>query len=358
MLLLPIGVLALSALGGSAQHCTVPGGLKIDSGAYEQAKLDCVSDPAVRRVAEVHPVASSVIERSLWAVGGGVGPLSPTCPSPSQLAGNDDGSTGLIKFSTSFKFLGAVYPGVFVNNNGILTFISSFSTFTPYDLGRLPAVAPYWADVDTRGCGTLKYCQTTDAGVLTAVADTIGNGQTVAWAFIATWDEVGHFNIACDKRNSFQTILAKLGDGSSVVVFNYGNIEWTTGNAGGGSGGLGGTPAFVGFYNGDGTSTSTTQLPTSLTDAIVDVEERSNVNVSGRYVFSVSGAIVVEPCSGNTVSTTGFAPCTACPSGFIANAHHTNCNPLTSAPTATPSSAPTSMPTVPPTKLPSASRTP
>ena len=51
------------------------------------------------------------------------------------------------------------------------------------------------------------------------------------------------------KTNTFQAVLVT--DGLySFVLFNYGDINWTTGTASGGDAftGLGGTPAQVGLY--------------------------------------------------------------------------------------------------------------
>lgn len=74
--------------------------------------------------------------------------------------------------------------------------------------------------------------------------------------FVVTWDDVGYFNEHGDLRNTFQVAIS---DGTNVdmglgnnVCFSYGDMQWTTGDASGGSGGFGGVPATVGVNRGDG----------------------------------------------------------------------------------------------------------
>ena len=74
---------------------------------------------------------------------------------------------------------------------------------------------------------------------------------------------------------------------NSFVIFLYadGGIQWTTGDASNGVNGFGGTPAQVGFNAGDGVRSAT--VPASRTDAIVDIELTSNVDVPGMWVLQV-----------------------------------------------------------------------
>jgi len=87
--------------------------------------------------------------------------------------------------------------------------------------------------------------------------------------------------------------------GYTYSLFNYGDITWTTGDASGGSNGLGGVPAVVGFAKGsDGVYT---ELAGSMTSSIIDVELGSNVYINGvaqtgQYLFSVGDGVVITPC--------------------------------------------------------------
>ena len=90
------------------------------------------------------------------------------------------------------------------------------------------------------------------------------------------------------QTNTFQCVMATDGV-ISFVIFLYaeGEIQWTTGDASDGVGGLGGTPAQVGFNAGDGVRFAT--IPNSRTDAIVNIDEMpGNTGKNGSWVFKVS----------------------------------------------------------------------
>src|SRR5947209_7268098 len=76
----------------------------------------------------------------------------------------------------------------------------------------------------------------------------------IANEIIVTWDQVGYFGIHADKLNSFQLVLRGPGftipAGEGAIGFFYKGMQWETGDASGGSGGFGGTPAAVGFGDG------------------------------------------------------------------------------------------------------------
>src|SRR5262245_49645796 len=69
------------------------------------------------------------------------------------LARNDDGSTGVVSLPFGLNFYGQGYTQAFVNNNGNITFDMPLSTYTPFGIvGTFtPIIAPFFADVDTRG---------------------------------------------------------------------------------------------------------------------------------------------------------------------------------------------------------------
>lgn len=85
----------------------------------------------------------------------------------------------------------------------------------------------------------------------------------------------------------------------SFVIFLYadGEIQWTTGDASGGTNGLGGTEAQVGFNAGDGIRF--TSVPGSQTPAIINIDTTSNVGNPGVWIFQVD-ADEVPPTPGCT----------------------------------------------------------
>lgn len=177
---------------------------------------------------------------------------------------NDDGSSNELNLPFEINFFGNAFNNFWINNNGNLTFNSPLSTFTPdpFPVANQPMIAPYWGDVDTQcdSCGAVYVASP--------------NANTV----VVTWDSVGYFPQSSDLTNTFQTILRNRSDtgaGNFDVEFRYGQLEWTTGDASGGSGGLGGTPAQAGFDAGDNTNFLT--LPGSLTGNVLNLQNTSNL---------------------------------------------------------------------------------
>ena len=99
------------------------------------------------------------------------------------------------------------------------------------------------------------------------------------------------------QTNTFQCVLVT-DTIRSFVIFLYAEdgIQWTTGDASGGSGGFGGTPAQVGFNAGDGIRFFS--VPGSQTNDIVNIETTSNVGRPGVWMFRVDEEeIVSSECS-------------------------------------------------------------
>lgn len=267
----------------------------------------------------------------------------------STLQGNDDGSTGLdggagavnFGFGTSLNFFGASYSSAYVNNNGNITFAAPLREFTPFGLTTTlgtPIIAPFFADVDTRGTtgaggdgggnagnvpqafggsGLVTYgvgsvagrtafgvnwfsdCTSwTGAGTGPSCADFASTGGLVG---------VGYFNNGVNRRNIFQLILidrTDTGAGNFDIEFNYNQLQWEAGSASGGTGGLGGQSARVGYSNGTGVAGSFQELGGSgVNGAFLDggpagtslVRNSRNSAVLGRYLFEVRGGAVQPP---------------------------------------------------------------
>ena len=155
------------------------------------------------------------------------------------MAPNDDGSTGLIPLQFPFCFYGTSQTDMYINNNGNISFGASYGTFSsnPFPDATYVMVAPFWADVDTRGTGEVWY------------------KVTPTYAIIR-WHNVGYFSSQTDKINDFQLIITDGNDpiipGGNNIAFCYGDMQWTTGSASSGVNGFGGTPATVGANYGDG----------------------------------------------------------------------------------------------------------
>ena len=154
---------------------------------------------------------------------------------------NDDWATLAIPIPFNFCFYGRQINEFFLNNNGNISFDTAYSTFTakPFPDTSYKMVAPFWADVDTRGpLSGLVYYKIEPTHV------------------IIHWENVGYFNAQDDKLNSFQLIITDGNDPilghNRNVAFCYQDMSWTTGSASLGVNGFGGTPATVGVNQGNG----------------------------------------------------------------------------------------------------------
>ena len=160
---------------------------------------------------------------------------------------NDDFSSNLITLPFQFNLYGQFYSDCYINNNGNVSFNAPYGTYSanPFPTAGFTMVAPFWADVDTRGedgnglnGGTVKY-------------------KITPTAMFVNWTEVGYFASQTDKHNTFQLIITDgtdpvIGVGNNVA-FCYKEMEWTTGSASQGVGGFGGIPSTVGANEGNGT---------------------------------------------------------------------------------------------------------
>jgi hypothetical protein len=167
------------------------------------------------------------------------------CAGPGTCHYNDDFSIGA-SLPFTFSLYGAQYTSIFINNNGNLSFGSAFGSFSPtgFPANGFAMVAPFWSDIDTGDSG--------DNGELGRV----WRKQVGTNTFAVAWDHVGHYNENFDRENTFQVLISDgtnpdMGLGNNVC-FCYEDMEWTTGDASGGSGGFGGTPATVGANHGNG----------------------------------------------------------------------------------------------------------
>ena len=223
-----------------------------------------------------------------------------------SLAANDDGSTGLVDIGFNINYFGSTNSRLYVNNNGNVTFDAPLRQFTPFGLSKplgTPIIAPFFADVDTRG-------EVEDANNLTKYGTGTIDGHR---AFGVTWLEVGYFSSHTDLLNSFQMILidrSDLGAGNFDIEFNYENIDWETGDASGGEDGLDGNSVAVGFSNGTGNPGTYYEFEGSMVNgALLDnnfetglIHNSRSCTVDGRYLFSVRNGFLTVLYEGGGIT--------------------------------------------------------
>ncbi|MBS1872640.1 MAG: putative Ig domain-containing protein [Acidobacteria bacterium] len=217
---------------------------------------------------------------------------------------NDDGSSAATPLGFSINFFGKVRDSAFVNNNGNITFDNALATYTPFGLQKTSReiIAPFFADVDTRGPAST---------VLTYGQDTV-NGHK---AFAANYVDVGYYQQHDDKRNRFQVVVidrSDTGAGNFNIEFNYERIVWETGDASGGTNGYGGTPATVGWSNGTTDGGSSFQLEGSMVSGVfLDSGSRAlirahlNTSQVGRLLFQARDGSISQ---GLQILSNGSAP--------------------------------------------------
>lgn len=219
------------------------------------------------------------------------GPVRAGGFSLNAMSRNDDGSVGPVGIGFDANFFGTTYNQLYVNNNGNVTFNGSLGAFTPFDLlsTSTPIIAPFFADIDTRGSNTSPV--TYGEGLVDGLS-----------AFCVNWLNVSHYSTG-DALNSFQLVLIERSDtgvGNFDIEFNYDAITWETGQASGGnSSGLGGDSARAGYSNGVDTALELTG--SAVNGAFLDSNfgtgliHNSNVGINGRYVFQARNGSIVDP---------------------------------------------------------------
>jgi PEP-CTERM motif len=239
-------------------------------------------------VVEIIPQSALIPSTTYYtdSIGGGLGAVVVTTGGGNAAnvgdpsGRNDDGFAGPISPpGFSLPFFGVTYNSFFANNNGNISFNNGIAAFTPEGPqgATQPIISPFFADVDTRGpLSGLMHLRT-----------------DIANQVIVTWDQVGYFDSHDDKLNSFQLVVrdpdfaVPVGEGN--IGFFWKTMQWETGDASGGTGGFGGTPAAVGF--GDG-ATNGKVLEGSLVGGIAGVVQNHHI------WFDLNLAVIPPPENG------------------------------------------------------------
>jgi hypothetical protein len=213
---------------------------------------------------------------------------------------NDDGSSSLLDLPFAINLFGSTYSQFWINNNGNVTFESRLSTYTPdpFPVSDQPMIAPYWADVDTSagaadGSNNVWVASPNDTTVV-VTWDKVGYYTSDPGDDFFPWEPFSHGSLETDPRNDFQLVLrnraADTGrPGDFDIEFRYNVLEWTTGDASGGTAGLGGIEAQAGYDAGNGVDFQT--LPGSFGPNVLDLQNTTNVagGEPGLWSFSIRG---------------------------------------------------------------------
>ncbi|XP_064478042.1 nidogen-1-like [Ornithodoros turicata] len=231
-------------------------------------------------------------------------PFGPTVDQ--SLSPDNDVSSSELQLSTPILFYGREYSTLYVNDNGLLSFLTEVPRFFSAQFPlSYPIIAPLYCDVDTRAAGRVFYRETQEPDLLrrfdTLVSENFALGARfrAQSLFIATWDGVGYFDTKADKVNTFQVVVGSdVGGGDSYVAVHYpeGGVQWIQAEAKNPS--LPDPKAQAGFMSG-GEGGFHTLIRGSGTDQLLNLDRMSNTGVPGQWVYHVSGPQVVGPDIGN-----------------------------------------------------------
>ncbi|RNA04016.1 sushi domain-containing 2-like [Brachionus plicatilis] len=204
---------------------------------------------------------------------------------------NDDFYEGPIGVSKNFSFFGKYISEIFINTNGLISFLQPITEYSPipFPTYNYISIAGFWNDIDTTKGGDIFYREITDTITLQKISQDISSTVeqfNATWAYLVTWYEVAPYSSLLDQRNSFQILLASNGN-VSFTIFNYEKLEWSFNLY---------SYIFgqVGFNFGDGSRSLS--LPGSLTENVLNLANDSNIGVPGRWIYRIDDSDILD-CS-------------------------------------------------------------
>ncbi|XP_014255919.1 nidogen-1 isoform X1 [Cimex lectularius] len=140
-----------------------------------------------------------------------------------------------LHLSRPIKYLTEYYQRIYIDNNGLVSFAATDPEYQNLLFPLpLPAIAPFYSNVDTTGSGKVYARETTDQRLLDRSAHTIRQLYPNLPAefdpksmVVVTWDSVGYYNNKWDKVNTYQLILTTDGEETFVeLLYADDGIQW------------------------------------------------------------------------------------------------------------------------------------
>ncbi|XP_012271445.1 nidogen-2 isoform X2 [Orussus abietinus] len=190
---------------------------------------------------------------------------------------------------TPVVFYDKVYNTLFVNGNGVISFVRAMQRFfnIAFPLDE-PVIAPLYTHVDTRGSGMVFWGETDNPDILARAGGIVRSAFKdtdyfePTHVFLATWVNVGYYREKSDKVNTYQAAIISNGTHSYVeLLYPEGGIQWIQGESH--PNGLPDARAQAGLMSEGKMYT----LKGSGTDQIQNIDKWSNVNRPGQWVFQV-----------------------------------------------------------------------
>ncbi|RNA26539.1 sushi domain-containing 2-like [Brachionus plicatilis] len=202
----------------------------------------------------------------------------------------DDSFEGPLKIGENFTFNGNRFSKLFIGTNGVLSFGSGVRSYMPLSFPTLKnfIIAPFWTDIDITKGGEIYHREITDQTTLDQISHEISGSfaRFVAiWAYLVTWHEVAPFlSDNSTHRNTFQVLITTNGF-NSYAILNYKKLEWSLSKN---------IPvhAQAGINAGDGIKFDS--ISGSLTQNVIDLTQKSNVDILGKWIFKVDEGELIE----------------------------------------------------------------
>ena len=207
-------------------------------------------------------------------------------------SGSQDDGSRTVDVSSVFganglDFYGTRTTNIFINTNGIITFGSAYTSYTPGALTSVgqPNLAPFWTDIDITKGGDIYWD-----------LDPVSGKVTVTWLNVAAFSGPG--------TSSFQVVLSNLGGGDLGVDYIYGAVGFTNGGSG---------TAVVGASNGTSTQTLLEGSGNGAFLSTYPTNDFDTLDPAGIVTFQYEGGQpffgdgVVDGTAGNDLIDTSYA---------------------------------------------------
>lgn len=216
------------------------------------------------------------------------------------LAKTDDGSYSPAKIGVNITFFNKKYSKIFVNANGHITFLASYSSYIPIKFPiSTPLIALFWSDINVKIGGNIYYRESSSVSdIENAKSDIIKaypefSTFTPKRAYVITWDEVAAYGHTKLVNNTMKITIA-VDENFSFLIYQYGKLAWPNSSfkvsveAGHNAGDLKNFFMFSSSFSSDFSKLS------------ID----SNINVPGKWVFRVDQPFVLTTTTTTTTTTT------------------------------------------------------
>jgi len=227
---------------------------------------------------------------------------------------NDDNFEGPIDLGVSFTFFGSSYSTIYINTNGVVSFLSPINKQNPAKKFPIstPLISPFWSDINTLIGGRIYYRESSSSSDLNQAKSDIARIYSsvfnVSRVYIITWDQVAGYEGSASLSNTFQVVLATDGR-ISFLIFNFGKMSWPNSQFS--------MNSFFGYNAGD--NVNFYSYPDSFTNNITSVSTQSNVNIPGKWIFMVSTGNLIPSTVPTTSAPTVYSLATNVPTLNLIN---------------------------------------